>query len=373
METMARRRDRAPGGRDAHGVRAAVGAGRPRRHVRLCRLPHQPAVRLAARQADRLTRPRRTLTAVAAKAYRALCEFKIAGVPTNVAVPPEPAASSGAPGRSASHGLRRGARRRAARGRTRRPTGACSSSRRPRRGASAPGSIRDDPLAVLALGKSAPGSSDDVAADAPEAPDAGEGAAEMEAPENTIPVAAPMQGTIVSVTVREGETRARRRRGAGHGSDEDGARDPGARQRRSSARSPSRRGDTVFEGHAARLHRGDVARARGRVRGRGDRPRRPPSRPGRGASRGRPRPSTPRGPDAVARRRKTGQRTVRENIDELCDAGSFVEYGSLVIAARRQRNTVEELIDTHAGGRAGHGRGPRERAPVPGHERRAAS
>ena len=51
-------------------------------------------------------------------------------------------------------------------------------------------------------------------------------------------------------------------------------------------------------------------------------------------------------PDAVARRRKTGQRTVRENIDELCDAGSFVEYGSLVIAARRQRNTVEELIDS---------------------------
>jgi acetyl-CoA carboxylase carboxyltransferase component len=51
-------------------------------------------------------------------------------------------------------------------------------------------------------------------------------------------------------------------------------------------------------------------------------------------------------PGAVARRRKTGQRTVRENIAELCDAGSFVEYGSLVIAARRQRNTMAELIDT---------------------------
>jgi hypothetical protein len=51
-------------------------------------------------------------------------------------------------------------------------------------------------------------------------------------------------------------------------------------------------------------------------------------------------------PGAVARRRKTGQRTVRENIAELCDEGSFAEYGSLVIAARRQRNTVEELIDT---------------------------
>ncbi|WP_374657709.1 carboxyl transferase domain-containing protein [Phenylobacterium sp.] len=50
-------------------------------------------------------------------------------------------------------------------------------------------------------------------------------------------------------------------------------------------------------------------------------------------------------PDAVARRRKTGQRTTRENIDDLCDPGSFTEYGSLVVAARRRRNTVQELIE----------------------------
>ena len=49
-------------------------------------------------------------------------------------------------------------------------------------------------------------------------------------------------------------------------------------------------------------------------------------------------------PDAVARRRATGQRTARENIADLCDEGSFVEYGSLALAARRQRNTMEELI-----------------------------
>jgi len=30
-------------------------------------------------------------------------------------------------------------------------------------------------------------------------------------------------------------------------------------------------------------------------------------------------------PDAVARRRKTGQLTARENIEALCDAGTFVE------------------------------------------------
>ena len=45
-------------------------------------------------------------------------------------------------------------------------------------------------------------------------------------------------------------------------------------------------------------------------------------------------------PEAVARRRKTGQRTVRENIADLVDPGSFTEYGSLVVAARR-RNTLQ--------------------------------
>jgi pyruvate/2-oxoglutarate dehydrogenase complex dihydrolipoamide acyltransferase (E2) component len=39
-------------------------------------------------------------------------------------------------------------------------------------------------------------------------------------------------------------------------------------------------------------------------------------------------------PDAVAKRRKTGQRTARENIADLVDEGTLVEYGALVIAAR---------------------------------------
>jgi acetyl-CoA carboxylase carboxyltransferase component len=50
-------------------------------------------------------------------------------------------------------------------------------------------------------------------------------------------------------------------------------------------------------------------------------------------------------PDAVARRRSTGQRTTRENVDDLCDPGSFVEYGPLVIAAQRRRRDIDELID----------------------------
>ncbi|MBK9178014.1 MAG: carbamoyl-phosphate synthase large subunit [Acidimicrobiales bacterium] len=50
-------------------------------------------------------------------------------------------------------------------------------------------------------------------------------------------------------------------------------------------------------------------------------------------------------PDAVARRRRTGQRTARENVDDLCDPGSFVEYGALVIAAQRRRRTLDDLVE----------------------------
>ena len=50
-------------------------------------------------------------------------------------------------------------------------------------------------------------------------------------------------------------------------------------------------------------------------------------------------------PEAVARRRKTGQRTTRENIEDLLDPGTFQEYGALVVAARRRRHSLEELTD----------------------------
>jgi acetyl-CoA carboxylase carboxyltransferase component len=49
-------------------------------------------------------------------------------------------------------------------------------------------------------------------------------------------------------------------------------------------------------------------------------------------------------PEAVARRRKTGQRTARENIADLCDPGSFTEYGALAIAAQRRRRSLDDLI-----------------------------
>nr|WP_256873468.1 carboxyl transferase domain-containing protein [Pseudomonas taiwanensis] len=52
-----------------------------------------------------------------------------------------------------------------------------------------------------------------------------------------------------------------------------------------------------------------------------------------------------RRPQAVARRRKTGQRTTRENLDDLLDEGSFIEYGALALAAQRRRRSLEELIE----------------------------
>jgi acetyl/propionyl-CoA carboxylase alpha subunit/acetyl-CoA carboxylase carboxyltransferase component len=49
-------------------------------------------------------------------------------------------------------------------------------------------------------------------------------------------------------------------------------------------------------------------------------------------------------PQAVAKRHAQGGRTARENIADLCDEGSFIEYGQLAIAAQTRRRTMEDLI-----------------------------
>jgi acetyl-CoA carboxylase carboxyltransferase component/biotin carboxyl carrier protein len=49
-------------------------------------------------------------------------------------------------------------------------------------------------------------------------------------------------------------------------------------------------------------------------------------------------------PEAVARRREHGRRTARENLEDLVDDGSYVEYGPLLFAAQEQRRSREELI-----------------------------
>jgi acetyl-CoA carboxylase carboxyltransferase component len=48
-------------------------------------------------------------------------------------------------------------------------------------------------------------------------------------------------------------------------------------------------------------------------------------------------------PGAVAKRHERGGRTARENLSDLVDEGTFVEYGPLMFAAQERRRTREEL------------------------------
>ena len=53
----------------------------------------------------------------------------------------------------------------------------------------------------------------------------------------------------------------------------------------------------------------------------------------------------------VIKRHARGYRTARENLEDLCDPGSFLEYGQLAVAAQRKRRDFEDLkINTAADG-----------------------
>ncbi len=54
-------------------------------------------------------------------------------------------------------------------------------------------------------------------------------------------------------------------------------------------------------------------------------------------------------PDAIARVHDRGRRTARENVEDLCDPGTFSEYGGLAVAAQRARRSAEALIATTPG------------------------
>jgi acetyl-CoA carboxylase carboxyltransferase component len=62
-------------------------------------------------------------------------------------------------------------------------------------------------------------------------------------------------------------------------------------------------------------------------------------------------------PQAMARRHTSGGRSARENVADLVDPGSWVEYGALAVAAQRSRRTVDDLrANTPADGLiTGHG------------------
>ena len=49
-------------------------------------------------------------------------------------------------------------------------------------------------------------------------------------------------------------------------------------------------------------------------------------------------------PAAVAKRHAQGGRTARENIADLVDAGSFIEYGAYAVAAQTRRRSLDDLV-----------------------------
>src|SRR6266436_1230747 len=187
-----------------------------------------------------------------------------------------------------------------------------------------------DPLAVLVHGKTA-------SAAPPALP------AEPAAPEGTVVVRAPMQGTVVAVDVAPGD-----------------AVPAGGQLLVMEAMKMEHvvtapvggivralhvsAGDTVYEGHALLvLEESAVEPAAAEQAGQTDLAH---VRPDLAEVQRRHALTLDAArPDAVERRRTTAQRTARENIDDLCDPGSFVEYGPLVIAAQRRRRPVEELIE----------------------------
>jgi acetyl/propionyl-CoA carboxylase alpha subunit/acetyl-CoA carboxylase carboxyltransferase component len=52
-------------------------------------------------------------------------------------------------------------------------------------------------------------------------------------------------------------------------------------------------------------------------------------------------------PDAVAKRHARGHRTARENVEDLFEPGSFMEYGALAVPAQRGRRSEDELINAY--------------------------
>jgi acetyl-CoA carboxylase carboxyltransferase component/biotin carboxyl carrier protein len=194
-----------------------------------------------------------------------------------------------------------------------------------------------DPLAVLTYGKSgAPMTRSESVAPATPPAEA------IEGPAGTVAVNAPMQGTIVTIDVHEGDSVARdqqllvmesmkmehviRATVSGY-----------VRMINVAA------GDAILEGYPlAFIEEAAIAVADGGRQEAIDLDRIRPDlaesleRHALGLDAARP--------DAVERRRKTGQRTARENIADLCDPGTFVEYGPLVIAAQRRRRSLDDLI-----------------------------
>ncbi len=275
---------------------------------------------------------------VTRKAYRALCEFKIEGVATNIpflqSVLQHPDVVAN---RVYTRFVDDHAAELVAQGASNHQRLFFEPAASPTRASVKLATI--DPLAVLAHGKGESGVVEGATGAPANLPPVH---SSIVGPENTIAVAAPIQGTIVSVDVQEGDS-------VRHGQQllimEAMKMEHVIHADRSGVvrRIEVTKGDTIFEGHplvfieeaevAAATDAGttlvnlefirpDLAEVFQRHSLTLDAQR----------------------PDAAERRRKTHQRTARENINDLCDPDSYVEYGSLVIAAQRSRRTLDDLM-----------------------------
>ena len=262
--------------------------------------------------------PAADFPAAAARTARALGEFRIAGVQTNIAFLRALLAHPDVLGvRAHTRFVDDRANELAAASRDWQPAAlsAAGGAEENRRAAGAR-IDSDDPLAVLAHGKTAGASR-------------AAGAAEPPAIEGVAAVRAPMQGTIVSLDVAAGSEIGERERILVMEAMkmEHEIRSPVSGAVRELAVSV---GDTVYEGSPlAFIEEKELA---ARAGGGGEAPDLDFVRPDLAEVHERRRVTLDAArPDAVAKRRKTQQRTARENIDDLCDAGSFIEYGQLAL------------------------------------------
>ncbi len=285
-----------------------------------------------------------------------LCEFNIAGVPTNIAFLQAVLLDKDVRAGTLWTGfVEANAPALLAMGAAAHPRLYAAAKQDRKRGARAGAKVdAADPLSVLAYGRAAR----EAGRDRMPAPGGGE-----DLPDGMIAVRTPMQGTVISISVAVGDTVPAGAEVAVMEAMKDGARHHGERLAASSGRVHVER-RVIHSGKTSccSLEPSEVA---AKVVGGTDELDLDAIRPDLarcwhvGA-----RTRDENRQDAVKRRHRTNHRTARENVADLIDPGTFVEYGPLIIAAQRQRRTLNDLLDPQPGRWPGRRRRPRERAHV---------
>ena len=271
---------------------------------------------------------------VTAKGYRALCEFNIAGAPTNVGFLQAVLLDADVRAGTVDIGLVEAKAPALIAGAAAAHPRLYAAAKQVRtRGARAGAKVdAGDPLSVLAYGQ---------ATRDPQGPTADPAGVE-DLPDGTIAVRTPMQGTVISIAVAVGD--------AVPAGAEVAVMEAMKMEHVITASAGgvvralhAEAGDTLWENQLLlTLEASEVA---AEMRGGADELDLDAIRPDlaevlarRALTRDENR------PDAVARRHKTNHRTARENVADLIDPGTFVEYGPLIIAAQRHRRTLDDLL-----------------------------